>query len=92
MFVTIETDQKYAPCSYLLCQVADQNAIADIYDDDNTILYQTDWDFPGLARLLGAEIEDTDDPSEEIRQATDWLDEHESEVFEIDGDCLEFGI
>lgn len=46
----IHRDPAYAPCSFLLVRDG-----ADPYSDDpaDTILFQSDWDFPGLAANLG---------------------------------------
>lgn len=48
MLVTVEREPQYAPCSYLLVK---ENG--DPYNEMDTILFQTDWDFPALASNLG---------------------------------------
>lgn len=45
--IRITRDPKYAPCGYLVMREP-----FDKYDEKNTILFQTDWDFPGLARTF----------------------------------------
>ena len=50
--VVLDSDDKYAPSSYILCLV-NEHGNWDMYDDDITKLFQTDWSFPGLAREFG---------------------------------------
>lgn len=47
---TIHFDPNYAPCGFLI--VRDN---ADPYSDDpkDTVLIQTDWDYPGVASKMG---------------------------------------
>lgn len=52
MKVVIDRDSAYAPCSYLLCKV-DADGNWDTRDDMNTYVFQSDWDFPGLASIYG---------------------------------------
>ena len=53
--ITVDRDPGYAPCSYLICRV--RNTMAgkdwDTRDEENTVLVQTDWDFPGVASTFG---------------------------------------
>ena len=56
--IVVDRDPEYAPCSYLLCRVSNPEAGEEHYnwntrDDDNTLLIQTDWDWPGLASSFG---------------------------------------
>ncbi len=44
-------EPEYAPCGFLLCKV-DSDGDYDPYADD-TILVQSDWDFPGTATSWG---------------------------------------
>ena len=44
----IHFDSSYAPCGFLI--VKDDG---DPYNDADTVLIQTDWDFPGVASYLG---------------------------------------
>lgn len=46
--IRVTRDSKYAPCGYLVMR-----APFDKYDEKNTILFQSDWDFPGLAQTFG---------------------------------------
>ncbi len=46
--IRITRDSKYAPCGYLVIREP-----FDKYDEKNTILIQSDWDFPGVARTFG---------------------------------------
>lgn len=46
--IRITRDPKYAPCGYLVMR-----APFDKYDEKNTILIQSDWDFPGVAQTFG---------------------------------------
>ena len=52
MIVAIERGGSYAPGSFLLCRVNDVGEW-DKYNDEETVLFQTDWDFPGLASCFG---------------------------------------
>lgn len=49
--VTVFTDGKYAPNSYIVCKVVDGKY--DPYNQDMTRLVQVDYDFPGLASTFG---------------------------------------
>jgi hypothetical protein len=93
--ITIERGGSYAPCGYLICRVQPDGSWS-IYDEANTVLVQTDWDFPGLARDFGyvpCECGATDGTidcqhhtaSEMISAAADWLDEHEGQIIEDPG-------
>jgi hypothetical protein len=58
MLIAVDTDSSYAPCCYLICRVLNPDAGEGRYDWDtrdegNTVLVQTDWDFPGLASSFG---------------------------------------
>ncbi len=52
MKVTVDRDPGYAPCSYLLCVVDDEGNY-DTRDEQRTVLFDSDWDFPSLAGLYG---------------------------------------
>lgn len=41
-------DSKYAPCGFLLVKAG-----GNPYHDADTVLFQSDWDWPGLASNLG---------------------------------------
>lgn len=56
--IAVATDAQYAPCSYLICRVLNPDAEPGQYDwtlynEEHTVLVQTDYDFPGLARTFG---------------------------------------
>ena len=56
--LAVERGGSYAPCSWILCRVTNPEAGKGYYDwnerdDDNTILHQTDWEFPSLAQMMG---------------------------------------
>ena len=93
--VVVDRDSEYAPCSYLLCRV-DADGAWDTRDEENTVLCQSDWDWPGLASNLGwvpCECGATDGTidclhrkaSNMIAEAGDFLDEHLGEPFEDPG-------
>ena len=45
---TVEFDSGYAPCGFLVVKTG-----GDMYDDKDTILIQSDWDFHGVASTMG---------------------------------------
>lgn len=56
--IAIDRDPDYAPCCYLVCRVKNPDAGEGHYDwntrdEKNTVLIQSDWDYPGLARTFG---------------------------------------
>jgi len=52
MKITIDTNQRFAPGCFLLCQV-DEKGEWNIYDEATTKLIQGDWDLPRLAVEFG---------------------------------------
>lgn len=90
----VDQDRHYAPCSYLLCEV-DTDGNWNTRDDEHTTLYDSDWDWPGLAGMLGyvpctcGFTDGTVDcehktASQMIEEARDYLDDHLGEVFEYE--------
>lgn len=74
VLIAVDRDEKFAPCSFLICRVKNPEAGSGHYDWDtrdekNTVLVQTDWDRPGLARTFGWSGDDAD-----IEGATEYLD------------------
>jgi len=56
--IAVDRDPSYAPCSYLICRVLNPEVGPGKYDwdtrdEDNTVLVQSDWDWPGLASSFG---------------------------------------
>lgn len=53
--ITVDRDPGYAPCSYLICRVHGEPGHYDwsTRDEGNTVLVQTDWDYPGIASNFG---------------------------------------
>jgi hypothetical protein len=53
--ITVDRDGEYAPCCYLICRVTGEpgNYDWDTRDESNTVLIQTDWDYPGIASTFG---------------------------------------
>ncbi len=81
-------DRSYAPCGFLIVRDGCSHR-----DDANTVLVQSDWDFPGVASSCGfqpCECGATDGTvdcehktaSEMISAAYDWLSEHDGESFD----------
>ena len=69
--ITLERGGRYAPGGcFFACRIRDDGSW-DIYDDANTVLFQTDWDFPSLARTFGYAGPD-ERPTEAVY---DYLDE-----------------
>lgn len=92
--ICITRDPVYAPCGYLICRVRD-NGTWNIRADD-TILVQTDWEFPSLAAALGfipCECGYTDGTvdcahktaTKMISAAADYLDTHLDKVIDDPG-------
>jgi len=53
--ITVDRDPTYAPCCYLICRVTGRRGAYDwnTRDETNTVLVQTDWDYPGVASSFG---------------------------------------
>lgn len=72
--IALDRDPQHAPCCYLICRVTNPDAGEGNYDwstrdEANTVLVQTDFDYPGVARSFGWNGDDDD-----INGATDYLD------------------
>lgn len=72
--IAVDRDEEYAPCSFLVCRVKNPEAgpdryCWDRYGEENSVLIQTDWDRPGVARTFGWSGDDAD-----IKGATEYLD------------------
>jgi hypothetical protein len=87
--IAIDRDPQYAPCCFLICRAHVQKDGPDgpLYDwdtrdDKNTVLVQTDWDWPGIARAFGWDGKDDD-----IEAAGEFLDQcvNEARVVEDPG-------
>lgn len=50
--VVVDRDSVYAPCCYLICRV-DSDGNWNTRDEKNTVLVQSDLDWPSLAANLG---------------------------------------
>ncbi len=54
MLITIDNDPGYAPCYYLICKVTGEPGYRDWNTrDGESILIQSDWDFPCVASYFG---------------------------------------
>jgi len=85
-------DSRYAPCSILLVKEH-----GNPYNDADTVLIQTDWDFPGVASYIGwtpcTECEMTDGTvdcnhrtaTDMISEAYDYIRDHAEELFDDPG-------
>ena len=80
--IAVEQDQSYAPGCYIVCKVVngDWNERG-----PDTVLIQTDHDFPGLAYAFGMEHNEDNDESQEITAAIEFLDNVEGKVIEDPG-------
>jgi hypothetical protein len=72
--IAIARDDAFAPACFILCRVKNPEAGPGKYDwderdEENTLLIQTDHDFPGLARTFGWDGDDPDIPG-----AAEYLD------------------
>ena len=77
--IAVDRDPGYAPCCYLVCRV-DSRGNWDTRDEANTVLVQTDWDWPGVARTFGWDGDDGD-----ITDAGAFLDDHLGEIVDDPG-------
>lgn len=70
--IALERDPGYAPCCYLICRLVGEPGSLDwdTRDEENTVLIQTDWDWPGVARTFGWDGDDDD-----VSGAGDYLDD-----------------
>ena len=59
----IEFDSDYAPCGFLIVKTG-----GDMYNDEDTVLIQSDWDFPGVASAIGFE----ENEDESVPRANTW--------------------
>lgn len=65
--IALERIPKYAPCGYLVCRVwyAPDGALQwNGFDDLNTVLVDSDWDYPALAQSFGWDIRGESCPHE----------------------------
>ena len=87
----VTTDQSYAPGCFIIVKEG-----GDIYNEEDTVLVQTDWDYPGVAANLGyvpCACRETDGTipckhktvGQMIEEAAGWLTNHEGELFEDPG-------
>ena len=76
--IAIEQGGNWAPCCYILCKVVDGDW--DERDESTTVLVQTDYDYPGIARAFGWVGED-----DQIAEAAEHLDGCEGKVVEDPG-------
>lgn len=68
--IMLQLDASYGPgCFITARQLPDGRC--DLRDEANTVLIQSDWDFPGVARTFGASFEDG-----QIAEAAKWLAEN----------------
>jgi hypothetical protein len=72
--IAIDRDEGFAPGCFILCRVTNPEAGPgkydwDEHDEERTLLIQTDYDFPGLARSFGWNGDDSD-----IQGAAEYLD------------------
>ena len=85
--IAVERGSSWAPCSYIVCKVSGEPGSYDWNerDESSTVLFQTDWDRPGLASAFGfvpCDCGDTDGTvncahktaGEMIEAASDYLD------------------
>jgi hypothetical protein len=83
-------DSSYCPCGFLIVREG-----ASPYDESQTVLVQSDWDYPGVASSMGWEpcscgaTDGTVDcqrcgrkASDMIAEAYDWIESREGEEFD----------
>ena len=74
VLIAIDRDETYAPGCFILCRVLNPEAGNGRYDwdtrdEENTVLVQTDFDFPSVARAFGWAEDESD-----IQAAANFLD------------------
>lgn len=67
-------DAAYAPCCYIIAREKEPG-VFDTRDEGNTVLIQTDWDYPSVATTFGAG-KFLGTATEEIAAAQEWLAEN----------------
>ena len=75
MGIAIDRDSYYAPCCYLICRIIDGSWST---RDENTILVQSNLDYPSIASLFGYQ-------NENIDEAIEIINEHLGEIVEDPG-------
>lgn len=80
--ITIVRDPYYAPCCYLICRIGTDGQW-NTKDDNNTVLVQSDYDWPSIAGTFGW----TGDPDdlEQISAAGKYLDNNLGKVVDDPG-------
>lgn len=80
----IHFDRHYAPCAFLIVRKG-----GDPYEEKDTVLVQTDWDYPGIARRMGHQTcracdytDGTVDVEKMIDAAFQHIWDHRGEEFE----------
>lgn len=63
--ITIDRDPQYAPCCLIICRVDPQDHSYNTRDEDATVLIQSDFEWPAVARTFGW-AEPMDVPEEEL--------------------------
>ena len=64
--ITVARDPEYAPCCFILCREYEHRDAMGLRitwstrRDEHTVLIQSDWDFPGVARAFGWTGDDAD--------------------------------
>ena len=81
--IALDRDPEYAPVGYLICKVDDEGCWET--RDENTILIDSDWDFPSLASWFGFEYSGKDIVTQEITAAIDFLDDYLGKIIEDPG-------
>ena len=83
IMITIDRDPKYAPVGYLICKV-DNKGCWDTRNE-NSILIDSDWDFPILALNFGFCGCEVETEMGKITAAIDFLDDHLGKIIEDTG-------
>lgn len=88
MLAYLDANSPRAPGAYLLVPVSKRRrAQHRARTGGDSILYQTDWDFPCLAELLG--WDGRSEGVSRIAAATAWLDAHDGIVRRVDEELFE---
>lgn len=68
--IMLQRDASYAPGCFIIARQR-RDGRYDGRDKANTVLIQSDWDFPGVARTFGGSFED-----DQTAEAAEWLAEN----------------
>ncbi len=73
--ITVDRDPQFAPCCLIVCQVNPYDHSYSTRDESRTVLIQSDWQWPALARAFGWREPPEADESQQVQEAGQFLNE-----------------